>query len=173
MCITINRTLNSYNIFNIDMVCMQRHFVSLFKVKWGPDLQDGEMNFFSVAGDGKINNWVLMQNELSLTTIIDLYLERDCVPGPDGTLVKMKSCASCVIFHPKNPQIYLVGTEEGLIYKCSTAYNSMYLMVYNAHHMPVYRICFNRYNTDIFVSCSGDWRIKVWEDKRPLVYFIL
>lgn len=49
------------------------------------------MNFFSVAGDGKINNWVLMQNELSLTTIINLFLERDSVPGPDGTLVKMKS----------------------------------------------------------------------------------
>lgn len=49
------------------------------------------MNFFSVAIDGRINNWVLMQNDLSVTTIINLYLERDSVPGPDGTLVKMKS----------------------------------------------------------------------------------
>lgn len=62
-----------------------------FQVKWAPDLPDGELNFFSVGSDGKVNNWVLMQNELSVTTIITLYLDKNPVPGPDGTLVKLKS----------------------------------------------------------------------------------
>lgn len=53
-------------------------------------MQDGEMNFYSVAADGKVNNWVLMQSELSITTIITLYLDKDPVPGPDGTFIKMK-----------------------------------------------------------------------------------
>lgn len=48
------------------------------------------MNFFSVAADGKINNWVLMQSELAVTTIIILLLAKEPVPGPDGTLLKMK-----------------------------------------------------------------------------------
>lgn len=79
--------------------------------------------------------------------------------------------ASCIKLHPTNDQIYLVGTEEGLIYKCSVAYSSMYLLTYQAHQMPVHRIDFNRYNTDIFISCSGDWRIKVWEDNRMYLFY--
>lgn len=81
-------------------------------------------------------------------------------------MVRFLGCASCVKFHPKDPKIYLVGTEEGLIYKCSTEYSSMFLLTYHAHNMPIYRIDFNNFNSDIFLSCSDDWRIKVWEDNR-------
>ncbi|KAJ8925798.1 hypothetical protein NQ315_009648 [Exocentrus adspersus] len=170
-------------IFNVHATCKYPAFRSnnvtnkhrgiVWEVKWAPDLPDGELNFFSVAADGKINNWVLMQNDLAVTTITTLFLVKEPVPGPDGTVLRAIGCASCVKLHPKNPIIYLVGTEEGLIYKCSTQYSSMYLLTYQAHQMPVYRIDFNRYNTDIFISCSGDWRIKVWEDNRmePLFVF--
>ncbi|XP_076260407.1 dynein intermediate chain 2, ciliary [Rhynchophorus ferrugineus] len=173
----------SVQVFNVYANCKEPAFRSnnvtnkhkgiIWEVKWAPDLPDGELNFFSVAADGKINNWVLMQNELSVTTIITLYLDKETVPGPDGTQLRVKGCASCVKLHPKNPLIYLVGTEEGQIYKCSTAYSSMFLLTYNAHQMPIARIDFNKYNTDIFISCSGDWRIKIWEDNRlePLFVF--
>ncbi|XP_060526762.1 dynein intermediate chain 2, ciliary isoform X2 [Cylas formicarius] len=166
----------SVQVFNVQATCddpayksnnvINKHKGIVWEVKWAPDLPDGELNFFSVAADGRINNWVLMQNELAVTTIITLYLIKDEVPGPDGTRLKVKGCASCVKLHPKNPIIYLVGTEEGQIFKCSTAYSSMYLMTYEAHQMPVARIDFNKFNSDIFISCSGDWRIKVWEDNR-------
>jgi dynein intermediate chain 1 len=63
----------------------------------------------------------------------------------------------------------MVGTEEGMIYKCNTAYSSVYMQTYaEAHNMPVHRIVFNKFNSSIFASCSGDWRIKIWEDERPL-----
>ncbi|KAJ8933169.1 hypothetical protein NQ314_014176, partial [Rhamnusium bicolor] len=170
-------------VYNVQATCKEpayrsnnvtnKHRGIVWEVKWVPDMPDGELNFFSVAADGKINNWVLMQNDLAVTTIITLFLAGDASPGPDGTLLRVKGCASCVKMHPKNPIIYLVGTEEGFIYKCSTEYSSMYLLTYNAHQLPVYRIDFNRYNTDIFVSCSADWRIKIWEDDRlePLFVF--
>lgn len=74
------------NIFN----SIVNEFLEHSQVKWAPDLPDGEMNFYSVGADGKINNWVLMQNELSVTTITTLYLDMDPVPGPDGTFVKIK-----------------------------------------------------------------------------------
>ncbi|XP_074036746.1 dynein intermediate chain 2, ciliary isoform X2 [Leptinotarsa decemlineata] len=149
----------SVQVFNVQATCVEPAYRS--------------NNVTNKHRDGKINNWVLMQNDLAVTTIITLYLAKDAVPGPDGTLLKVKGCATCVKIHPKKPLIYLVGTEEGLIYKCSTAYSSMYLLTYEAHKMPVYRIDFNRYNTDIFISCSADWRIKIWEDNRlePLFVF--
>ncbi|GJQ66498.1 hypothetical protein Trydic_g4490 [Trypoxylus dichotomus] len=169
-------------VFNVQATCKKPAFKSnavvnkhtgiIWEVKWAPDLPDGEMNFYSAGADGNINNWVLMQNELSVTTITTLYLDKDPVPGPDGTFVKVRGSASCIAFHPKQKLLYLVGTEMGMIYKCSTNYSSMYLMTYKAHHMPIYRIDFNKYNDDIFISCSGDWRIKIWEDNRPDPLFV-
>ncbi|KAF5304719.1 hypothetical protein FQA39_LY09496 [Lamprigera yunnana] len=150
----------------------QKHNDIVWEIKWGPDLQDGEMNFFSVSSDGKVNHWILMQTELSVTTILNLYLEREQVRGPDGTLVRRKACATCVTFHPKNHLIYLVGTEEGLIYKCSTAYSTSYLFTYDAHEMPIYRVDYNKLNFDIFISCSADWRIKIWEDMRNEALYV-
>lgn len=79
---------------------------------------------------------------------------------------KFLACATCMIIHPTNPNVYLVGTEEGLIYKCSAAYSSAYLLTYKAHNMSVHRIDFNKLKPDFFASCSADWRIKIWEDNR-------
>lgn len=142
------------------------NFCCPFQIKWGPDMQDGEINFYSVSADGRVFNWVLMQNKLAITTIITLYLDKS-VGGPDGTNIRLKGCGTCMVFHPNNPEIFQVGTEEGLIFKCSTAYSSKYLMTYNAHNLSVHRMDFNKFNSNIFASCSGDWRVKIWEDKRP------
>ncbi|RLU18418.1 hypothetical protein DMN91_008775, partial [Ooceraea biroi] len=79
----------------------------------------------------------------------------------------------CMAFHPADQNVFLVGTEEGTIYKCNTAYSSIYMRTYHeAHTMPVYRIVFNKFNSSIFASCSGDWRIKIWEDERPEPLFM-
>ncbi|XP_022903959.1 dynein intermediate chain 2, ciliary [Onthophagus taurus] len=173
----------SVEVYNVQASCRipafksnavtNKHSGIVTEVKWAPDLPDGELNFYSVAGDGKVNNWILMLNTLSVTTITTMYMEKDPVPGPDGTFLKIKSCATCFVFHPKQPLIFYVGTEEGLIYKCNTHYSSTYLLTLKAHHGPVYRIDFNKYNTDIFISCSADWRMKIWEDNRlePLYVF--
>ncbi|XP_055698577.1 dynein intermediate chain 2, ciliary isoform X1 [Phlebotomus papatasi] len=152
-----------------------KHLECVSEIKWGPDMTDGELNFYSASTDGRVFNWVLMQNKLAITPIMTLYLDRDLGGCPDGTDIKLKGCATCMVFHPTNSEIFLVGTEEGLIFKCSTAYSSKYLMTYQAHYLPIYRIDFNKYNSNIFASCSGDWRIKVWEDMRgePLFIFDL
>lgn len=62
----------------------------IFQVKWGVDMQDGEINFFSVSADGKVYNWILMQNELAVTTVIALNLPLEPIAGPDGTVVSVK-----------------------------------------------------------------------------------
>ncbi|XP_030375419.1 dynein intermediate chain 2, ciliary-like [Scaptodrosophila lebanonensis] len=149
-----------------------KHEELVWQIKWGPDMTDGEINFFSVSSDGRVLYWILQQNMLWVTTLITLYLENGLVDGPDGTKVHLKSCGCCIKFHPVEPKIFLIGTEEGLIYKCSTTFNSKYLMTYEAHNLSVYSIDFNRFNSDIFVSCSGDWRVKVWEDMRAEPLFI-
>jgi dynein intermediate chain 1, axonemal len=60
----------------------------------------------------------------------------------------------------------MVGTEEGMIHTCSLKYNRNYVSSVQGHHMPVYRINYNYFNNSIYASCSGDWRVKIWEDGR-------
>lgn len=53
-------------------------------------MQDGEKNFYSCSGDGKVKNWVMMLTELSVTTVITLVRRIDAIPGPDGTTIPLK-----------------------------------------------------------------------------------
>ncbi|XP_071858691.1 dynein intermediate chain 2, ciliary [Bombus fervidus] len=155
---------------------VQKHGGIVWEVHWAPDTEEGNLAFYSVSIDGKVNYWILSENNLGLTTVMTLFLDRPPIPGPDGTIITLKGCGTCLAFHPADQNVFLVGTEEGTIYKCNTAYSSVYMRTYNeAHNMPVYRIVFNKFNSSIFASCSGDWRIKIWEDDRmePLFMFDL
>ncbi|GBP08465.1 Dynein intermediate chain 2, ciliary [Eumeta japonica] len=144
-------------------------------VRWGRRLIDGEATFFSISGDGRVVQWAVMPGELQATTIITLRSGVPPVPGPDGTLLTVNGCGSCLCFHPEKAEIFMVGTEDGMIHTCSKAYSRDHVMSVKGHHMPVYRIHYNYFNNNVFISCSGDWRVKIWEDGRvdPLFMFEL
>ncbi|XP_013137600.1 PREDICTED: dynein intermediate chain 2, ciliary [Papilio polytes] len=152
-----------------------KHSNIVWEVRWGERLIDGEASFFSVSGDGRVVQWAVMPGELRATTIIELRAPAAPVPGPDGTLIAVNSCGSSICFHPEKADIFLVGTEDGAIHTCSLKYNRSYVRTCQAHHMPVYRINYNYFNNTIYASCSGDWRVKIWEDGReePLFMFEL
>lgn len=76
-----------------------KHSKIVWEVKWGLDMQDGELNFYSVSADGTVYNWILMQSRLSLTTIITLYLEQKFNSGPDGNIIKLKGIFFYFQFH--------------------------------------------------------------------------
>ena len=66
-------------------------------------------------------------------------------------------------FNPGDDTMFLVGTDEGLIYKCTTEYSSKYLETYHAHNTPIYNIAWNRYVPSIFLTCAAEWMIKIWD----------
>lgn len=67
----------------------QKHTDIVWEVQWAQDLPDGDLNFFSISGDGKVNQWVLLLNSFTFTTVMSLYMDNSPVPGPDGTLIKL------------------------------------------------------------------------------------
>ncbi|XP_024085896.1 dynein intermediate chain 2, ciliary isoform X2 [Cimex lectularius] len=153
----------------------KKHSGSVWEVHWCDDPRDTQLCFYSVGSDGKICKWLVLPNELAQTPVITLYLDIEKIDGPDGISFSLTASPKCVAFDPENYEIFLVGTAEGNIYKCSVSYASSYLHLYYAHDMPVNRISYNNYLCDIFASCSDDWRVKIWEDKRsePLFVFDL
>lgn len=167
-------TLESQYQFKSDSV-RDKHSNIVWEIRWGPRLIDGEATFFSISGDGRVVQWAVMPGELQATTIITLHSDIPPIAGPDGTMFTVNSCGSCMTFHPEKTEIFLVGTEDGMIHTCSRRYNRNYVRSIVAHHMPVYRIHYNHYNNSIYASCSGDWKVKIWEDGRsePLFMFDL
>ena len=69
----------------------------------------------------------------------------------------------CICFNPKDDTIFLVGTDEGIIYKGTTEYSSKFIQTYNAHNAPIYNITWNSYVPSIFLTCASDWMIKMWD----------
>ncbi|KAF5827261.1 WD40-repeat-containing domain protein [Dunaliella salina] len=76
-------------------------------------------------------------------------------------------------FSARDERVYIVGTEDGWVHRCSTSYNEQYLESYAAHMGPVYSLQWSPFRKDMFISCSADWTLKMWQEGReqPLLTF--
>ncbi|XP_059489898.1 dynein intermediate chain 2, ciliary [Neocloeon triangulifer] len=163
-CETPLHTSNSVN---------NKHSAAVWQVRWSKELSQTEMTIYSISADGQVLSWTLMQNEMIKMKLISLTFSTGMIHSDDSC--PLTGCGTALTFHPTENNIFLVGTEEGRIYKCSTAYTSIFLSESEAHYMPVQQVDFNRFNPAVYASCSGDWRVKIWEDNRkePLFEFDL
>uniref|UniRef100_A0A667XU78 Dynein, axonemal, intermediate chain 1, paralog 1 n=1 Tax=Myripristis murdjan TaxID=586833 RepID=A0A667XU78_9TELE len=59
--------------------------------------------------------------------------------------------------------LFLVGTQEGKIHKCFKTYSSQYLETYDAHTLAVDAVKWNHFHPKVFISCSSDWTVKIWD----------
>ncbi|XP_022094744.1 dynein intermediate chain 2, ciliary-like isoform X1 [Acanthaster planci] len=140
-----------------------KHTDPVWQVAWQKDDLDNNLNFFSVSSDGRVVAWTLVKNELTYTDVIQLKLDEAPQEGPEGTQLTPLGCGTCFDFHKQTDYLFLVGTEEGKIHKCSKAYSSQFLDTFDAHHMAVYKVHWNYYHPKIFISCSADWTVKIWD----------
>ena len=46
---------------------------------------------------------------------------------------------------------------------CSKAYSSTFLDSYDAHHMAVYKVAWNFFHPRLYITCSADWSVKIWD----------
>uniref|UniRef100_A0A8C6Z372 Dynein axonemal intermediate chain 1 n=2 Tax=Nothoprocta perdicaria TaxID=30464 RepID=A0A8C6Z372_NOTPE len=152
-----------------------KHTEPVWQVKWQKDDMDNNLNFFSVSSDGRIVSWTLVKNELVHTDVIKLSVEGATMQGPEGLQLQTLGCGTSFDFHKKIDYLFLVGTEEGKIYKCSKCYSSQFLDVFEAHHMAVDAVSWNPYHMKVFISCSSDWTVKIWDHtiKTPMFIYDL
>ncbi|XP_075582460.1 dynein axonemal intermediate chain 1 [Pelecanus crispus] len=152
-----------------------KHTEPVWQVKWQKDDMDNNLNFFSISSDGRIVSWTLVKNELVHTDVIKLSVEGTTMQGPEGLQLQTLGCGTSFDFHKKIDYLFLVGTEEGKIYKCSKCYSSQFLDVFEAHHMAVDSVSWNPYHLKVFISCSSDWTVKIWDHtiKTPMFIYDL
>lgn len=148
-----------------------KHTDPVWEVKWQKDDLDGNLNFYSISSDGRVVSWTIIKSELHYTDIIELRMDELKADGPDGTQLSSLGCGTTFDFHKTIEYLFLVGTEEGKIHKCSKAYSSKYLSSFDAHHMAVYAVKWNHFHPKIFISCSADWSVKIWDHSCPDALF--
>ncbi|NXI43275.1 WDR78 protein, partial [Galbula dea] len=131
-----------------------------------------------ISADGRVTEWFI-QPRLDCTDLMKIkQTEREKkLPWEKErtreALISRQAPGMCFDFHPKDTNIYLCGTEEGHIHRCSALCSEQFLETYRGHKAPVYKVAWNPFSTDLFLSCSADWSMILWhqDSQRPLLTF--
>uniref|UniRef100_A0A8C6SVF8 Dynein axonemal intermediate chain 4 n=1 Tax=Neogobius melanostomus TaxID=47308 RepID=A0A8C6SVF8_9GOBI len=91
--------------------------------------------------------------------------KRETVTGPESILSALTP-GLCIDFHPKESGVYLVGTWEGLIHKCSASNTQQFMDTYKKHFGAVVSVSWSPLCLDVFLSCSLDWSVQLWKRER-------
>ncbi len=153
-----NRTQPLY----VSSIQTGQHSDPVWQVNWQKEEIGKELNFYSISSDGAVVNWSLSKNQLQMEPVIQLKLDSSQIEDQDESVIMTGLAGGCCFDFSKNHEnLFLVGTEEGNIHKCSKSYSGQYLHTYEGHHMAIYAVKWNPFHEDTFISCSADWTIKV------------
>ncbi|KAK1942870.1 WD repeat-containing protein 78 [Phytophthora citrophthora] len=156
-----------------------KHLDAVWQVRWVA--RGGGESVVSVSSDGRVVEWSLKKG-LSYSDLMTLKRSPNPLLGGVGTaatgtngaggigdgIISRQASGRCLAFASRgDPSVYFVGTEDGLIHKCSVSYNEQYLQTYIGHTGPVYQLLVSPFSNDLFLSCSGDWSLKLWHQADP------
>ncbi|XP_076266872.1 dynein axonemal intermediate chain 4-like [Rhynchophorus ferrugineus] len=120
--------------------------VIFYTIENSSDLQAQQMMRVAKA-DGKLKGYNSMRKCSSLSVPVSRY-----------------AGARFIKWHPLYPNIYLVGTNEGVVHKCSTNYLNQHLDLFLAHDGPINDLQYSPFSDKIFASCGDDWHLRIWAE---------
>jgi len=144
-----------------------KHTDPVWQVHWQEEDLAKELNYFSISSDGQVASWIMSKNELKMEPVMQLKLVATARDDPDEVNLSGLAGGCCFDFNRHSEHLFIVGTEEGKIHKCSKAYSGQYLETYQGHHMAVYALRWNPFHPRVFISCSADWTVKIWDHNYP------
>uniref|UniRef100_A0A7S1NDI3 Dynein axonemal intermediate chain 4 n=1 Tax=Eutreptiella gymnastica TaxID=73025 RepID=A0A7S1NDI3_9EUGL len=153
-----------------------QHTGTIWQCKWVLKGKDRGESLVSIAADGRVTDWSIKKG-LECTNLLRLKRVPNKQQGmtqlKGDALLSRQSGGMCVDFNPTERILYLVGTEDGTIHKCSTSYSEQYLETYAGHAGPVYRCKWSPFSSDVFLTCSADWTTKMWRQDilEPVLTF--
>ncbi|XP_038068064.1 dynein intermediate chain 4, axonemal-like [Patiria miniata] len=162
-----------------------KHSAPVWQLKWIDKEKGGSSGeergelLISVSTDGRVTQWQIRKGFECADLMKLKRVAKASKKQKEGKETKSEGFISrqasgmCFDFNPKDLNIYLAGTEEGHIHKCSCSYNEQYLDSYFGHTGPVYRIEWSPFLPDVFISASSDWSIRLWvqDRQKPVLNF--
>ncbi|KAJ3273838.1 WD repeat-containing protein 78 [Terramyces sp. JEL0728] len=155
-----------------------KHRDPVWELKWverervaGDEQSKGE-TLVSVSTDGRVTQWMIRKGlEFTDLMILKRLTKQKSNSVKTGAAMNSNSFIArqtgglCFDFNTKDSNIYIVGTEDGQIHKCSCSYNEQYLNTYSAHTGPVNKVKWSPFVPGIFLSCSSDWTSRLWNQE--------
>jgi len=177
-----NGTILIYNICRnddqpiVDSVDNEtKHLGVVWSLKWTERERGTEEKkevLISTSSDGTVVQWTIRKGFESIVLIKvkrtskKTKKDRSNTRKTENAVISQLSPATSFNFHPTDGNTYLVGTEEGLIHRCSCSYNEQTLDSYTGHKGQVYSVQWHPTIPNIFISCSEDWSIRLWHQRR-------
>ncbi|XP_059191639.1 dynein axonemal intermediate chain 4-like [Centropristis striata] len=157
--------------------CSKMLLHPVWQVKWTEQemILSGEGRveaLVSVSADSRITKWLLCSSGLDCIDLMKLKKTNDSqkkAPENKKMKKKMDSFVStltpglCFDFHPTDFSVYLAGTWDGHIHKCSVSNSDHFLATYQKHISPVNHVEWSPFCSDVFLSCSSDWTVQLWK----------
>ncbi|XP_034468590.1 WD repeat-containing protein 78 isoform X5 [Hippoglossus hippoglossus] len=154
--------------------CPKKHLGPVRQLRWTQQKLSltGEEKvevLFSVAADGRISIWFVLNSGLDCIDLMKLKRIHNMKKKAGRNKDKTESVLSaltpglCFDFHPTDSSLYLAGTWDGHIHKCSCSNSQQFLETFRKHFCPVNCVAWCPLSPDVFLSCSSDWTIQLWK----------
>jgi dynein intermediate chain 1 len=152
-----------------------KHADPVWQISWQNNSEDDNLNFYSVSSDGRVVSWTIVKNELRCEDVALLTTPTKAGDVPDESSAPVVSAGTCFDFNQTSQHLFLVGSEEGNVYKCSKAFTGHFTDIVQSHHLAVYSLRWNPFHSSVFASCGADWAVKIWDNnmKTPMFVFDL
>lgn len=140
------------------------HSDPVWQLKWVVRGQERIETLISISTDGTVLEW---SRKKGLAVKLLMTLRRG---GMGEGWISRQAAGLGFDFAPDDLSVYMVGTEEGSLHKCSVSYDEQYLETYQGHDGPVYRVRFSQRCPNLFLTCSADWTVGLYHthEKQPL-----
>ncbi|KAJ4938435.1 hypothetical protein JOQ06_003054 [Pogonophryne albipinna] len=171
----LDGTLAIYNVQRRNITCItdssechKKHLHTVWQVSWTKQEmalsgEDRVEALVALSADGRVTKWLLTSNGLDCIDLMKLKKSQTLKKKAVESIISAMTPGFCVDFHPIDSSIYLAGTSECLIHKCSVFNSQNVLLTYKKHFCPVNHVEWSPFSPDVFLSCSSDWTIQLWK----------
>ncbi|KAI8896045.1 WD40-repeat-containing domain protein [Globomyces pollinis-pini] len=159
-----------------------KHRDPVWELKWverervaGDEQSRGE-TLVSVSTDGRVTQWMIRKGLEYMDLMLLKRISKQKSNGTKGNVnansfIARQAGGLCFDFNSKDSNTYIVGTEDGQIHRCSCSYNEQYLNTYSSHTGPINKVKYSPFVPTVFLSCSSDWTIRLWnQDSEEEVF---
>ncbi|KAK2163799.1 hypothetical protein LSH36_74g11005 [Paralvinella palmiformis] len=158
------------------------HREPISKVEWvkDQDAKGAKYKIVSVSSDGKILVWQRNAKKHKLKLSDGFILLTESLPRHLRVKAKrgdQEMGVTCISFNPLDETTFLIGSESGGIFKCSTnthgtpagrelvssiLLSSPVTFSFSPHHGPVYSVDSSPYHRNLFISCGTDNTARIY-----------
>jgi WD40 repeat protein len=148
-----------------------KHTDPAWGLKWVDEGKGQGEILVSISTDGRVTQWH-MKKGLEHTDLMMLKRVTSAANTESSEgIISGRASGLCFDFCPRDGMLYVAGTEDGHLLKCSTSYNEQHLTSYPGHSGPVYKLRWSPFCGNTFLSCSADWTIKLWNQEKSEALF--